>query len=153
MGRGPTTAKILLLGEAPGEAEARTGEPFRGLAGQFLNKALQELDLLNQVYITNVAKCRPPKNRKPEAVEAEVCSDLYLRKEIDLIKPRVIVALGVTAADFLFRSNNWVRGELKYVERFACQGIVTWHPSYCLRFASCVASEQMIKALTTAKDV
>jgi uracil-DNA glycosylase family 4 len=93
-GEGPENADIMFIGEGPGFHEDRQGRPFVGAAGNYLNELLEKIDLGRQnVYITNVVKCRPPGNRDPQAAEIDACRS-YLDKQIDLIRPRLIVTLG-----------------------------------------------------------
>jgi len=93
-GEGPEDADIMFIGEGPGFHEDRQGRPFVGAAGNYLNELLEKIDLSRQdVYITNVVKCRPPGNRDPQAEEIEACRP-YLDKQIDLIRPRLIITLG-----------------------------------------------------------
>jgi uracil-DNA glycosylase family 4 len=93
-GEGPENADIMFIGEGPGFHEDRQGRPFVGAAGNYLNELLEKIDLGRQnVYITNVVKCRPPGNRDPQPAEIEACRS-YLDKQIDLIRPRLIVTLG-----------------------------------------------------------
>jgi uracil-DNA glycosylase family 4 len=93
-GEGPTNANIMFIGEGPGFHEDRQGRPFVGAAGQFLEELLASIDMTrDQVYITNVVKCRPPGNRDPMPNELSACEP-YLERQIQLIKPRVIVTLG-----------------------------------------------------------
>ena len=93
-GEGPEDADIMFIGEGPGFHEDRQGLPFVGAAGNYLNELLGKIDLGRQnVYITNVVKCRPPGNRDPQPAEIEACRS-YLDKQIDLIRPRLIVTLG-----------------------------------------------------------
>src|SRR5690606_33436214 len=87
--------RLVLVGEAPGQAESETGLPFQGRSGrEVLHPALEELGLAETAYITNVCKCRPPKNRKPTRNEMSMCSSLYLGPELSTIKPKVVVAMG-----------------------------------------------------------
>jgi uracil-DNA glycosylase len=93
-GYGPVEARIMAVGEAPGETEDREGKPFVGAAGQLLTRLLETVGLNRRdIYITNVIKCRPPGNRDPEAGEVEACSH-YLDEQIDILRPRVILVLG-----------------------------------------------------------
>lgn len=93
-GEGPLQSKIMFIGEAPGFYENEQGRPFVGAAGNFLNELLAKIGLKReQVFITNVVKCRPPKNRDPQPEELAACSD-YLERQIEAINPRVIVTLG-----------------------------------------------------------
>ena len=94
-GEGPAHAAIMFIGEGPGREEDRTGRPFVGAAGQFLNRLLKSIDLdRSQVFITNVVKCRPPENRDPLPIEINTCVPTYLKDQIDLINPLIIVTLG-----------------------------------------------------------
>ena len=96
-GTGNKQADVMFIGEGPGADEDRLGEPFVGKAGQLMNKALQALDIdRDKLYITNIVKCRPPQNRVPEQDEAEACLN-YLRNQVILVKPKIIVLLGSTA--------------------------------------------------------
>jgi DNA polymerase len=93
-GEGPEDAALLFIGEAPGFHEDKTGRPFVGAAGQFLEELLASIDLTRQdVYIANVIKCRPPGNRDPSPVEIEACRS-YLDRQIELIRPQMVVTLG-----------------------------------------------------------
>ena len=135
-GVGSHTADWLFIGEAPGRDEDAQGEPFVGRAGQLLNNMLRAVGLSReQVYIANVLKCRPPKNRDPKPIEADCCEP-YLKRQIALLKPRIIIALGRIAAQNLLRTAapiGKMRGQ-QYV--YADTGIpllVTYHPAYLLR--------------------
>jgi uracil-DNA glycosylase family 4 len=152
MGRGNPLSSIMLVGEAPGESEARTGKPFMGLAGQLLDELIEEADLLDRVYITNTCKCRPPENRRPTEAEGVICSEAYLSKELELLKPKIVVALGVVAARCFFPGTTVVRGDVQYSRKFRCNVICSWHPSYARRFASRVARQQLLEALQKAKE-
>ena len=97
-GEGDPNAALMLIGEGPGEQEDLTGRPFVGPAGQLLDRILTAVGLLReQVYICNVVKCRPPHNRIPEADECQICMG-YLRQQVALVRPKVILLLGATAA-------------------------------------------------------
>ena len=101
-GEGPLNAEILFCGEAPGYNESIQGKPFVGSAGKFLNELLKIAGLRREdVYVTNVCKCRPPKNRDPSDDEIETCTTNYLQKQISMIKPKLVVALGRIAARVL----------------------------------------------------
>jgi DNA polymerase len=133
-GVGNPNADLMFVGEAPGADEDEQGEPFVGRAGQLLTKIIEAIDLKREdVYIANVIKCRPPGNRNPEPDEVEQCQP-FLFRQIDAIKPKVIVALGKFAAQSLLQSTDpitRVRGrEFKY--RGATL-IPTFHPAYLLR--------------------
>lgn len=111
-GKGNPNAKILLIGEAPGREEDIQGEPFVGRAGKFLDVLLKETGLsLNEVYITNILKCRPPENRDPMENEIEACRS-HLEKAISLIDPKVIAALGRHSMNFLFNKYNIAGGKI-----------------------------------------
>jgi len=128
-GEGPKNAKIMIIGEAPGRNEDEQGRPFVGLAGKRLNKLLENngIDRKN-VFITNVVKCRPPKNRVPTEAEAKICIKLYLNKQINLIKPKLIILLGKTAAgNFLQFPFKEIRG--KFIKNGKIIFFPIYHPS------------------------
>lgn len=133
-GVGSRTAQWLFIGEAPGVEEDRQGEPFVGRAGQLLNSILFALGLeRTDVYIANVLKCRPPNNRDPQPNEV-ACCEPYLIRQIELIQPRLIVALGRHAAHSLLKTDvplSRLRGQQLTYHRIPL--IVTYHPAYLLR--------------------
>jgi DNA polymerase len=136
-GVGNPDADLMFVGEAPGADEDIQGEPFVGRAGQLLTKIIEAIDLKREdVYIANVIKCRPPNNRNPEPDEVERCEP-FLFRQIDVIKPKVIVALGKFAAQCLLKTNDpitRIRGrEYKYRDAIL---IPTYHPAYLLRTPS-----------------
>ena len=136
-GVGNPNADLMFVGEAPGADEDIQGEPFVGRAGQLLTKIIEAIDLKREdVYIANVIKCRPPGNRNPEPDEVEQCEP-FLFRQIDTIKPKVIVALGKFAAQCLLRTTDpitRIRGrEFKYRDAIL---IPTYHPAYLLRTPS-----------------
>lgn len=135
-GVGNRHADWLIIGEAPGADEDRQGEPFVGRAGKLLNAMLQALELSRQdVYIANILKCRPPQNRDPKAEEVLHCSP-WLERQIQLIQPKVILALGRVAAQKLLQTNTSLgrlRGRLHHIESTPAPVIVTYHPAYLLR--------------------
>jgi DNA polymerase len=127
----------MFVGEAPGADEDIKGEPFVGRAGQLLTKIIEAMGMRrDDVYIANLIKCRPPSNRNPEPDEVEQCEPFLLR-QIDVIKPRVIVALGKFAAQALLRTTEPItrlRGrEYQYREAIL---MPTYHPAYLLRTPS-----------------
>lgn len=133
--RGNPQSKLMIVGEAPGADEDEQGFPFVGKAGQLLDKTLLELGLDREqdVYVCNIIKCRPPDNRKPSDEECNACFS-YLEQQINLISPKVIVALGATAMDNLINTTLGItkmRG--KIVKAFKTNVIPTFHPSYVLR--------------------
>jgi DNA polymerase len=133
-GVGNPQADLMFVGEAPGADEDLQGEPFVGRAGQLLTKIIEAIDLRrDDVYIANVIKCRPPGNRNPEPDEVEQCEP-FLFRQIDAIKPRVIVALGKFAAQCLLKTDapiTRIRGR-EFTYRDAVL-IPTYHPAYLLR--------------------
>lgn len=135
LGVGDHDAQWMLVGEAPGAEEDQRGEPFVGRAGQLLNNMLAAIGLSRDaVYITNVVKCRPPGNRDPRPDEVTACGD-YLKRQIDLIHPRLILALGRFAAQTLLSTDTPVgqlRGKVHYYAE-TVPLIVTYHPAYLLR--------------------
>jgi uracil-DNA glycosylase len=133
-GVGNPKARLMFVGEAPGEDEDKKGEPFVGRAGQLLTKIIEAIGLTrDQVYIANVIKCRPPGNRNPEPDEVATCEP-FLFRQIDAIQPKVIVPLGKFAAQSLLKTMDPItrlRGR-----RFDYRGAVlipTFHPAYLLR--------------------
>jgi uracil-DNA glycosylase len=133
-GEGDSSAKLVCVGEAPGAKEDETGRPFVGQAGQLLTKILAAIDLTReQVFIVNVLKHRPPGNRNPRPEEVEACSP-YLIRQLELIKPKVIVAFGTFAAQTLLQTKTPI-GQLRgLVHRYhGIPLIVTYHPAALLR--------------------
>ncbi len=135
-GAGNPAAGIMFVGEAPGADEDRQGEPFVGAAGQLLNKIISAMDLRREdVYICNILKCRPPNNRDPQPEEIEQCEP-YLKRQIELIQPKVICTLGRFAAQTLLRSSDsmgHMRGQSHQYEGIPL--VATYHPAALLRNA------------------
>jgi DNA polymerase len=134
-GVGDTCAQWLFVGEAPGAEEDAKGEPFVGQAGRLLDNMLAALGIRRgeNVYIANILKCRPPGNRTPTPLEAEACRP-YLDRQIALIRPKLIVALGKSAATTLLNVDATIASLRGRVHRY--QGVplvVTYHPAYLLR--------------------
>lgn len=133
-GVGNPKATLMLIGEAPGADEDAQGEPFVGRAGQLLNKILEAINFKrSDVYICNILKCRPPGNRKPTPEESELCKP-YLKKQIELVKPKVILCLGLTAAENLLgttESMTKLRGRVMQYEGVPV--MITYHPAALLR--------------------
>lgn len=134
-GVGDPNADWLIVGEAPGAEEDRKGEPFVGQAGKLLDNMLAAIQLKrgSNVYIANVLKCRPPENRDPHGEEVVQC-DPFLKRQVELIKPKLIIALGKFAAQSLLASDATVtsmRGKLH--DYHGVPVIVTYHPAYLLR--------------------
>ncbi len=133
-GDGDPNAELLFVGEGPGADEDEQGVPFVGRAGQLLNNMIAAMGLgRERVYIANIVKCRPPKNRVPEPDEALTCTQ-FLFQQIGVVRPKLIVALGATAATYMLGSKaslSVLRGKVQ-----DCMGtklIVTYHPAYLLR--------------------
>ena len=133
-GEGDPNTRLMFVGEGPGADEDMQGRPFVGRAGQLLNNMIVAMGLAReQVYIANIVKCRPPQNRTPEPEEANTCSQ-FLFRQIDVIRPEIIVALGATAATYLLGGKaplSVLRGRLH--EARGSKLIVTYHPAYLLR--------------------
>ena len=134
-GAGDRQADWLIVGEAPGENEDLQGEPFVGQAGQLLDNMLKALGLNRheKVYIANVLKCRPPGNRNPEPDEVARCEP-FLRRQVELLQPRIILAMGRFAVQALLQSSEPI-GKLRgQVHRYnGVPVVVTYHPAYLLR--------------------
>ena len=134
-GVGPQRADWMVIGEAPGENEDLQGEPFVGQAGKLLDNMLRAigLDRRRNVYIANVLKCRPPGNRNPDPQEVAQCEP-FLRRQVELVQPRIILAMGRFAVQSLLQSQEPV-GKLRG-RVHSYQGVplvVTYHPAYLLR--------------------
>ncbi len=134
-GEGNPDAKLMIVGEGPGEEEDLQGRPFVGRSGQLLDKILEAAGIpRSSVYITNIVKCRPPQNRVPDPLEAKTCTTLWLIKQIQIVRPQIIIPLGATALEFFAGeklSITKVRGKF-----FEWQGIKVFpmfHPAYLLR--------------------
>jgi uracil-DNA glycosylase family 4 len=133
-GVGNRDADWMVIGEAPGEQEDLQGEPFVGRAGQLLTEMLFAMGMArSQVYIANILKCRPPGNRDPQSEEVAACEN-YLKQQIALVKPRIILAVGRIAAQNLLKTTTPI-GKLRgSVHRYADTPlVVTYHPAYLLR--------------------
>jgi len=133
-GAGNPDADLMLIGEAPGYHEDRKGIPFIGPAGQLLTKIIEAIGLTrDQVYIGNVCKCRPPNNRTPRPDESAACFP-FLRQQIEIIQPRIIVALGNPAMKALLDTRQGItRMRGRFVEWNGIEVMPTFHPSYLLR--------------------
>jgi DNA polymerase len=134
-GVGDENADWMLIGEAPGAEEDRLGEPFVGQAGKLLDNMLAAIDLKRgeNVYIANVLKCRPPGNRNPEPDEVAKCTP-FLKRQIALIQPKLIIAMGRFAAQTLLSSDASIASLRGRVYRYeGVPLIVTYHPAYLLR--------------------
>lgn len=128
-GIGDKNTDVMFIGEGPGADEDRLGEPFVGKAGQLMDKAFQALEIhRDKVYIANIVKCRPPQNRTPEADEAQACLN-YLRNQVILVKPKIIVLLGSTALKNILGEEYGITASRgKWVEKKEILYMPTWHP-------------------------
>jgi uracil-DNA glycosylase len=134
-GEGNLKAHIMFIGEAPGADEDKQGLPFVGKAGQLLTKGLTALDLIRgrDYYICNICKCRPENNRTPFDDEAEACLP-YLRNQVALIRPRIIVCLGATAMKYVIgRDCRITRDRGKWIEKRGFHMMATFHPAALFR--------------------
>ena len=135
VGKGNESAQVVIIGEGPGEQEDITGLPFVGRAGKMLDTALSSVDInpLEDCYITNIVKCRPPNNRKPSSVESEACMP-WLNEQINLLKPKIIILAGWTAVQSFLGINepiSKIRGQ--WIEKDNIKYMPIFHPSYLLR--------------------
>ncbi|OAG27301.1 uracil-DNA glycosylase, partial [Thermodesulfatator autotrophicus] len=135
LGEGPESASLMFIGEAPGKDEDEEGRPFVGRAGQLLDKMLETINInRNEVYITNVVKCRPPGNRNPQPEEIEACLP-YLSKQIKLVRPAIICTLGLIASQTVLATTSplsSLRGKIHELD--GIKVLVTYHPAYLLRY-------------------
>ena len=135
VGKGNESAQVVIIGEGPGEQEDNTGLPFVGRAGKMLDTALSSVDIdpLEDCYITNIVKCRPPNNRKPSAIESEACMP-WLNEQINLLKPKIIILAGSTAVQSFLGIDepiSKIRGQ--WIEKDNIKYMPIFHPSYLLR--------------------
>lgn len=133
-GCGNKNADIMFIGEGPGADEDAQGQPFVGKAGQLMNKAFEALEINREdVYIANIVKCRPPQNRVPTKEEANVCMD-YLRNQVMLVKPEIIVLLGSTALKNILGYDHKITAERgTWIEQKGIWYMPTFHPAALLR--------------------
>lgn len=133
-GIGNKNADIMFVGEGPGADEDKQGIPFVGKAGQLMNKAFEGLGIdRGNVYIANIVKCRPPSNRVPENDEADACLN-YLRNQVILVKPKIIVLLGSTALkNILGKEYGITSARGNWIEKKGIMYMPTWHPAALLR--------------------
>jgi uracil-DNA glycosylase len=151
-GDGKTSARVMLIGEAPGREEDETGHPFVGAAGRFLDQVLEGTDInRDDLFITNIVKCRPPNNRTPRASEVETCTSNYLFDQIELINPALIMLLGGVAAKKMLgvKSVNEARGRL--IEREGRKYLVGYHPA--VRFYREDLGEKVLEDFALLKRV
>ena len=159
-GDGDVCARLMFIGEAPGADEDRTGVPFVGRAGQLLNKMILAMGLRREmVYIANVLKTRPPNNATPTLEEADACAP-YLYKQIEIVKPEVIVTLGLPAARLILQSNESMGRMRGQWARFSPPGstldpiavMPTYHPAYLLRAYTAENRKKVWSDLKMAMD-
>jgi uracil-DNA glycosylase len=135
-GVGKRDSSLFVIGEAPGADEDQQGEPFVGRAGQLLNAMLRAIGLpRSEVYIANILKCRPPNNRDPEPSESASCTP-YLSQQIELVRPRVLLAVGRISAQWLLQTDTPIGRLRGRVLKFGARDtplVVTYHPAYLLR--------------------
>lgn len=134
-GDGPADAQIMIIGEAPGQEEDRTGLPFVGRSGKLLTELLESVGIHRKdIFITNTVKCRPEHNRKPEPEEMSTCKTLWLDKQIALIEPQVIVIVGNTALQSVLGRTGVTALHGKTIQKDGKTYFITFHPSAALRF-------------------
>jgi uracil-DNA glycosylase family 4 len=144
-GKGNFHSNVIFVGEAPGKNEDKNGEPFIGVAGKRLSMALEGAGISrDEVYITNIVKCRPPKNRVPTAIERETCKE-YLKQEIIIIKPKIICILGNTAFNSILGGSEITKFRGKLVKKDNQLYFLTVHP------AATIYNQELIKVLK--KDI
>ena len=144
-GKGNFHSDVIFVGEAPGKNEDENGEPFIGIAGKKLSIALEEAGIArDEVYITNIVKCRPPKNRVPTTMERETCQE-YLKQEFTIIKPKIICILGNTAFNSLLGGSEITKFRGKIVLKDKQLYFLTVHP------AATIYNQELIKVLN--KDI
>ena len=155
-GEGRVPAALMIIGEAPGKFEDAAGRPFIGMSGKFLTKYLEMAGIRREdVFITNAVKCRPPNNRKPKMEEIEVCRP-YLVSQLSLVNPKLVLALGVSAASALgmsFSHLSEIRGKVTdgMIGGKSVKIYVTFHPSFPMRFPK--ARDTFLDDLKKAKEL
>jgi DNA polymerase len=144
-GKGNFKSDVIFVGEAPGKNEDLNGEPFIGIAGKRLSMALDEARISREdVYITNIVKCRPPKNRVPNTTERSTCQE-YLKQEISIIKPKIICILGNTAFNSLLGGSEIIKHRGRLVRKEEQMYFLTIHP------AATIYNQELITVLK--KDI
>ena len=148
-GVGDISTGLMFIGEGPGGDEDRIGEPFVGKAGQLMNKAFDVVEIKREdVYIANIVKCRPPHNRDPEQDEINSCMD-YLRNQVILVKPKIIVLLGrIALQNILGKEYKITSSRGNWIEKKGILYMPTWHPAALLRDET-----KKIEFLTDLKNV
>lgn len=134
-GKGNPESSVVIIGEAPGSQEDEQGKPFVGRSGQLLTRTLASIGVhVEDVYITNIAKCRPPNNRPPTEFESTTCGTLLLKRQLDIMQPKIICTLGATAFYYFcgnLQTITKARGQIFKVKDFLL--LPTYHPAYLLR--------------------
>ena len=160
-GKGNFKSDVIFVGEAPGKNEDLNGEPFIGIAGKKLSMALEEAGISREdVYITNIVKCRPPKNRVPNTTERSTCQE-YLKQEISIIKPKIICILGNTAFNSLLGGSEIIKHRGRLVRKEGQLYFLTIHPAatiYNQELIGVLKSDivklfQMITEIKDGKDI
>jgi DNA polymerase len=129
-GEGNTTAPVMIIGEGPGSSEDRTGRPFVGNAGRYLDHVLEGSGFdRSHFFITNIVKCRPPSNRTPKAGEIETCTSLYLNRQIEQIDPKLILLLGSVAVKKMLGARNVEEVRGKIIEQRGRRYLASYHPA------------------------
>ncbi|MEE2684585.1 MAG: uracil-DNA glycosylase [Pseudomonadota bacterium] len=135
-GSGRRDAKLLIIGEAPGAEEDKQGKPFVGRSGKLLNSMLKAININREdTFITNILKCRPPKNRDPQIEEIDKCRS-YLIRQIELIKPKIVLTLGKIASQIILDSDETIgeiRGKKIFSNIIKMPVVASYHPAYLLR--------------------
>lgn len=132
-GEGPDNAKVMFIGEGPGAEEDRQGRPFCGAAGKFLDELLVVASLgRDQVFIGNLVKCRPPQNRDPEPAEIATCTENYLKNQIKLLNPKIIVTLGRHSLNYFFPERRISADHGKAIRRDDQIYFFSYHPAVAL---------------------
>jgi len=152
-GEGNPHAEMLIVGEGPGAMEDSSGKPFVGRSGELLTKMLRNVLGLERgdVYITNIVKCRPPNNRVPTPTEAHTCQP-YLLKQIELIRPKLILTLGATAYRYLTGDDTGITKVRGTIHTYGTATLIpTYHPSYLLRNPS--AKKEVFEDLLKVKEL
>jgi len=154
-GKGDFKSDVIFVGEAPGKNEDKNGEPFIGVAGKKLSAALEGAGVSrDKVYITNIVKCRPPKNRVPKTNERETCQD-YLKQEIAIIKPKLICILGNTAFNSLLGGSEIMKFRGKIVQKDNQLYFLTVHPAATIYNQKLidVLNEDIVKLFELVKEL
>jgi len=133
-GEGDASSRVMFVGEAPGREEDLTGRPFVGRSGKLLTSVLEDLGVgREEVYITSVVKCRPPRNRVPKRSETDTCVDAHLKRQMEAIRPRVVVLLGRTATAKIRGASTLKEVRGKLVKEGGVTYLSTFHPAAILR--------------------